>query len=472
MKGLQYTLWVLLCWYLSPASAYEPDVFGTANGVARQAVYDESRGNLPCYFTAPSTPLSLEEVIERILCHDPQVRLSWANAKAQAAQVGVSQSAYLPRLDGRLNSSRGNGNIDYDNPAFRSGDGHRRRNSSSLDLSWVLFDFGQRDAALKNARQLLRAANANQDLALQTAFYQAAQDYYAALAAERKLAASDQIAEVAAQNLEAADAKYKAGAAALSDRLQAQTAFSQAHLRQIRDRGTLRNTLGNMALRMGLAPETPLHLAGDLNRLPDTHFVKAVDELLAQARQDHPALLAAQARLEAAKAAIEETRAAGMPSVALTASLSHGHNDQSQVFNGNSRDRDRSIALQVSIPLFEGFSRNYQIRNAQAQVEAGWAQLADTEQQVALDLWANYQTLRIDTESLQRTSELVTQSRQALEVVQGRYRSGVGSMVELLNALTSYTTAQEQHIQILGSWQTSRLGLAASLGRLGAWAIE
>ncbi|EIK69680.1 outer membrane efflux protein [Pseudomonas synxantha BG33R] len=472
MKGLQHALWAALCWYASPASAYEPDVFGTANGVARQAVYDESRSDLACHFAPPSAPLSLEEVIERILCHDPQVRLSWANAKARAAQVGVSQSAYLPRLDGRLNGSRGNGNIDYDNPALRSGDGHRRRNSSSLDLNWVLFDFGRRDAALNNARQLLRAANANQDSALQAAFIQAAQDYYGALAAERTLAASDQIAEVAAQNLEAADAKYKAGAAALSDRLQAQTAFSQAYLRQIRDRGTLRNALGNIALRIGLAPETPLHLAGDLNRFPDTHFVKAVDELLAQARQEHPAMLAAQARLEAAKAAIEETRAAGMPSIALTASLSRGRNDQSQVFNGNSNDRDRSVALQVSIPLFEGFSRSYQIRIAQAQVEAGQAQLADTEQQVALDLWSNYQTLRIDTESLQRTSELVTQSRQSLQVVQGRYRSGVGSMIELLNALTAYTDAQNQHIQTLNSWQTSRLGLAASLGRLGFWTLE
>ncbi|MBP1362356.1 TolC family protein, partial [Pseudomonas aeruginosa] len=63
--------------------------------------------------------------------------------------------------------------------------------------------------------------------------------------------------------------------------------------------------------------------------------------------------------------------------------------------------------------------------------------------------------------------ELVEQSRQSLEVVQGRYRSGVGSMIELLNALTAYASAEDQHIRALGNWQTSRLRLAASLGRLG-----
>ncbi|HFK2066136.1 hypothetical protein QVM54_24065, partial [Pseudomonas aeruginosa] len=37
----------------------------------------------------------------------------------------------------------------------------------------------------------------------------------------------------------------------------------------------------------------------------------------------------------------------------------------------------------------------------------------------------------------------------------------------LLNALTAYASAEDQHIRALGNWQTSRLRLAASLGRLG-----
>ncbi|HGS8062282.1 TPA: TolC family protein, partial [Pseudomonas aeruginosa] len=76
----------------------------------------------------------------------------------------------------------------------------------------------------------------------------AGQAYYDALAAQRSLAASRQVAELAAQNLEAADAKYRAGAAALSDRLQAQTALSQASLAQVRDEGALSNALGVIAL--------------------------------------------------------------------------------------------------------------------------------------------------------------------------------------------------------------------------------
>ncbi|XQC89842.1 TolC family protein [Pseudomonas aeruginosa] len=394
----------LLCGLLGlvpGAAAYEPDVFGTAGQVAGQAVYDLGGSGLPCRGGPPPTELSLEEAIERILCHDPQTRLAWANAKAQAAQVGIGKSAYLPRLDGRLDASRGYSDMDYRDAPYLSGDGHRHRRGASLQLSWVLFDFGRRSAALRNAQQLLLAANASQDATLQNTFALAAQAYYDALAAQRSLAASRQVAELAAQNLEAADAKYRAGAAALSDRLQAQTALSQASLAQVRDEGALSNALGVIALRMGLAPDTPLRLSGELEAQPDTGFVKAIDEMLAEARREHPALLAAQARLKAAAASVEESRAAGRPSLALSAN-----------------------------------------------------------------------PLSVETRSLARTRELVEQSRQRLEVVQGRYRSGVGSMIELLNALTAYASAEDQHIRALGNWQTSRLRLAASLGRLGFWSLR
>ncbi|WP_213156508.1 TolC family protein, partial [Pseudomonas aeruginosa] len=97
-----------------------------------------------------------------------------------------------------------------------------------------------------------------------------------------------------------------------------------------------------------------------LEAQPDTGFVKAIDEMLAEARREHPALLAAQARLKAA-ASVEESRAAGRPSLALSANLARSQSDQAMAFNGDTRERDRSIGLQLNIPLFEGFERTYQV---------------------------------------------------------------------------------------------------------------
>lgn len=445
--------------------AFEHDIFATIQSISSQRVHDLDGVGVPCLFAPLPERLSLEETIERILCHDPQTRLAWAEAKAQAARVGISKSAFLPRLDGGVSRYRGNNKTRYDDFPDLSSDGDTLNSTNRLGLNWVLFDFGRRGAALRNAQELLQAANADQNAALQRTFVLAAQVYYEALAAQQSLNISTSVADLAAENLKAADAKYKSGAAALSDRLQAQTAFSQARLRQLRDAGNLRRTTGLIALYMGLAPETSLRLNGDLTQLPDVHFVKSVDELLQLARREHPALLAAQSRVSAAEALVDERRAAGRPTLALTANLSRARIEQSEGLYGDTLEHGRSIGLELKIPLFEGFERSYQVRNARARVEAEQAALANAEENISLEVWGSYQSLNVETKSLEQIGELVRQSRESLEVVQGRYRAGVGSMLEMLNALTAYATAEDQHTQSLNAWQLSRLKLAASLGR-------
>ncbi|WWF11583.1 TolC family protein [Pseudomonas trivialis] len=447
------------------------DVFATERTVAQTATQPIHSVPGACESSPVPARLTLEDMIERVLCHDPQARLNWANAKAQAANVGVRQSAYLPRLNASSGITTGRNDTNYEQREEYSNRGHKRQLDHRLALSWVLFDFGQRDAALRNARQLLVAANANQDEQLQQTFILAAQLYYDTLAAQNSQIAAAQVAALAAENLKAASAKHDAGAAALSDQLQAQAAYSEAALNEVRSNGALVSAKGFIALRMGLAPQTPLELAGSLTRRPNTRFVKGIDELLEEAKQDHPSLVAAKARLNAAKAAIDESKAEGHPTLSFVANASDMQLNQSMAFNGDSRTRDNSIGLQLNIPLFEGFGRTYQVRSAQARLEAREAEVIDVEQRISIDLWRNYQTLITETRSLERTAEWVEQSNQALEVVQGRYRAGVGSMIELLNALTAYATAEQQHINGLNSWQMARLKLAASLGRLGFWAL-
>ncbi|VVM53721.1 TolC family protein [Pseudomonas fluorescens] len=464
-----YPLLASLCSWFQSAMAV--DVFATERDVSRTAMKDINNSTWSCESGPVPALLTLEEMIERVLCHDPQTRQAWASAKAQAALVGVKQSAYLPRLNGSSSVTSGRNDTTYEQRGEYSRHGHQRQLDNRLTLSWVLFDFGRRESALRNARQLLVAANANQDSQLQESFVLAAQLYYDTLAAQRSQVAATQVATLAAENLKAASAKYQAGAAALSDRLQAQTAYSQASLSEVRSKGALRNVKGLIAMRMGLPPQTPLELAGNLSRRPDTHFIKTVDEMLEQARQDHPSLIAAKAKLDAAKAAIDESKASGRPTLSFIASISDVQTNQSIALNGDSHLRENSVGLQLNIPLFEGFDRTYQVRGAQAKFETSKAELSDVEQRISMDLWANYQNLSIETRSLEKTAEWVEQSSQSLQVVQGRYRSGVGNMTELLNALTAYATAEQQHINTLNSWQLARLKLAASLGRLGFWAL-
>lgn len=454
---------------LKPAFAMPAfDAFATESLVATPAMVSSSVEVGFCPAGMPPQPLTLHEAITRILCHDPTIRHARSTAQMRAAQVGQRQSTYLPRLDGRVGQSANHTATRFGDDLGSTSNNSRMR-AGNLSFSWVLFDFGRREAALEASHQMLAAANSDQNATIQRAFLDAAHLYFAARASNQRLAAAQQVMDLAKDNYAAADEKYKAGAAALSDRLRAQTAYTQASLRVSRERGALSSALGSMALRMGLPALTAINIDERIVAFPALDFMSEVDELIRIARGQHPSLIAAQARAKAALAATQEARAMARPSIALTSNLglsnSFGHGP-------NSQRQDMNIGLQLSIPLFSGLEQTYQIREAQAQAAAHVAELDTVRLRVSEDVLTQYNSLCTEKANLVHTSALVEQSKQAMDIVQGRYRSGVGSMTEVLNTMETYASVQEQHIGAMSNWQVSRVALAAHLGLLVFWGLD
>ncbi|WP_262421507.1 TolC family protein [Paraburkholderia sp. UCT31] len=186
-------------------------------------------------------------------------------------------------------------------------------------------------------------------------------------------------------------------------------------------------------------------------------------------KRAHPRVLAAQAQFESANAAIAQTRAQGLPNVSLIAKYSRNNQPTSlglgvQTFPATGRDA--YIGVQVSIPFFEGFGRHYQIRQAEAEAERQRDAAAETQQQVALDVWAGYQTLRTATRNAMHSETALAIARRSFDAAEHRYRVGVGNILEVLNTQTSLATAQQRRVQTLADWHNAKLQLASRLGRL------
>ena len=63
---------------------------------------------------------------------------------------------------------------------------------------------------------------------------------------------------------------------------------------------------------------------------------------------------------------------------------------------------------------------------------------------------------------------------QSYQVALGRYKAGVGSMLELLSAQNALVDAKQRKTSALSSWKIARIQLLASLGQLGLkeWSSE
>lgn len=197
------------------------------------------------------TTFTLLDAVENALCRNPKTRAAWADVKAQAAQVGVAKSAYLPTLSGSVQVAKDHSTSQGTNVVPFYVTSNSTYHSDTLTLNWVLYDFGLRSATVDHAEKMLSAAMASQDKVLQTVFAATVKDYYAALIAQKNIQATAEIEADAKHVLEAATVRVRGGVAAISDQLQARTAYTQAVYNHNKAKGDWLSALGTLAINMG-----------------------------------------------------------------------------------------------------------------------------------------------------------------------------------------------------------------------------
>jgi outer membrane protein TolC len=264
-------------------------------------------------------------------------------------------------------------------------------------------------------------------------------------------------------NLAAAEERHRVGVATIADVLQARTAASQAELTAETTEGDLQTSRGALALALGLPANLAYDVDSTAGQVPVAVLADSVDTLITRAVQARPDLAAAQAEFEASRAQISVARANRLPSLVLngtggrtyTSSLPQGGNNY-------------SVSLGLRIPLFAGFSRIYDQRQAVALADAAAARADALGQQVVFEVFSSYHTLQTAARRVRTTNDLIASAEQSSEVALGRYRAGVGSVLDLLSAQTALADARAQQVLARLEWNTSLAQLAHDTGVLDA----
>ena len=406
--------------------------------------------------------LTLADVTEAALCNNPQTRESYANAKVQAAQLGIAKSAFLPTLTDSIGV-----NQNFVNPESASRGREFNNLSNSLAASYLLYDFGNRDAALENARQLLNAVSATQSAVVQNILLSTVKAYYQVQSDIAALEASKEAERFNLESFKAAEAKYKAGVSTPADKLQAETAYAQAMLNRISAEGALKTDYGILANVMGMNANMPLNLVRSVNSPVNTSEIERdINQLIEYARVRRPDLVASEAQVSAAKASIDASRAAAKPTVSV--GLSNSFQDGSSLSSSNTS----TLGLTVTVPIFSGYAPTYRIRSAEATAEVREAQRDQLKLQISLDVWTAFQNLRTAHETIKSAEVLVNSATESARVALGRYKAGVGNIIDTLNAQSALASANQQKIKADLNRNTARAALAQAIGTLDSVMIQ
>jgi outer membrane protein TolC len=126
------------------------------------------------------------------------------------------------------------------------------------------------------------------------------------------------------------------------------------------------------------------------------------------------------------------------------------------------------IGINVSVPIFSGFSVGYGVRQAQAALQSRQANAEQVRLNVSLDVWNAYYALDSANQQLSTTATLTKTADDNQDVAIGRYQAGVGTILDVLTAQTAAATAKQLRITAELSWRVARAQLALALGRLSS----
>ncbi len=120
----------------------------------------------------------------------------------------------------------------------------------------------------------------------------------------------------------------------------------------------------------------------------------------------------------------------------------------------------------VSYPLFTGFKTYHDVEQAKADADVARARVDDLSQQVMLQVWTSYYALETAAKQVATSRDFLASASQSADVAGGRYKAGVGSVLDLLSAQSALASARAQEVQARASWFLALTQLARDTGVL------
>jgi len=396
---------------------------------------------------------SLAECVAIALERHPSIQLSEAEVAAGGARVGQARSGYLPQLSGSWSSDRRQSTFSSrtGGPSSDIAGGATSQETrfyfhqGAVGLSQTLFDFGETLAAIRAAQARRDSLAADADTTKASVVLGVKQSYFALLAARRLLGVADETVRSDRQQLELARARNEVGFAPRLDVTRTEVQLASSEL----DRLTARNnvSVAEVTLANALGMEGPLPFdIEDVLAAPGVALDEA--QALAHAYEHRPELRSVAARVRAGEQDVAERKRALLPSV--RADADYGGSGSETPLAESWR-----VGAIVDVPIFDGGLTWSRIGEANANLIGVKAEEQRLRQQIALEVRRALLDVARTAEAIAVTERAAAQAKENQELAEGRYETGVGNVIELVDARTARTSADADRVRALYDHQTA-----------------
>lgn len=399
----------------------------------------------------------LRALIKLALEHNRDLRIATARVAEAQALYGIQRADRLPTVNvgGSLARSRTPADLSATGTSIVS-----QRADLNVGLPAFELDFWGRVASLSESAKASYLATEEAERSFRLSLIASVADAYLALAeAQERHVLAQATLETRAQTRELVDRRRQAGLAGDLDFLQADAAYegARAELAALqRQQSAARNYL------RALVGTEPKDLPAGKTLAEQGITLEQQADLPAQVLVRRPDVLAAEQRLLAANANIGAARAAFFPRIALTASAGTASRELDGLFKDGSEAW--GFTPSITLPIFDYGRRSANLDLATVRKDIAVAEYERTVQQAFREV-ADLLVARAQIAEQLKAVEAQERSQQrAADIADARYRQGVGSFLEVLDAQRQLFAVRQGLIQLRRTQWSTAAQLYKALG--------
>jgi len=441
--------------------------------------YRQARANDPVLQQADATNLSTREGVPQaraLLLPQISASLGLTQSSGGSSSSSSSSASDTDYLCNGIAAGTGTytctGPFSDSSVGGTSNSGHERARSLSGQIDQVIFDFSK-IADLKAAHSTADAGEQTYQSAVQDLYVRVSTAYFGILTDEDALTFAKANEDAFKKQYDQADAQYKAGIAAITGAYQAKAAYEAAKAQTI----TAQNTLSDAREALTQITGQPV---GDLkklrNDLPLDPPVPADPNAWVQdAIKYNPSILSQQYSVTAAEHDITAARAGHLPTINATASRSKTtdwlQNGSAAAISGNGRFGN-TIGVTLSVPIFSGGAVQSRVRQSIYERDAAQDSLESERRLVVRTTLNYYRSVLADIEEVRSGKSAVESGQKALDATRAGFNVGTQTIIDVLNAIQTLTSAQNNYSQARHQFVLDKLNLRYSTGRVEYKDIE
>ena len=411
----------------------------------------------------PAWSTDLLQAYEFAHANDATLRASRASAEATRERLPQAKAQRLPNVS--LNAGRNYNDLTSKTQDFR-GQPVKTENSyysgsQTLSVRQPLYR-PYLSALVRQAEAQVEDANAVLESDEQTLVKRVGEAYFDALLAQDQLLLIEVQKTTYSTQVDAARKGLQAGSGTRTDIDEAQARLDLTLAQELEALQNVDFTRQRLQALMGSADIGTLARLDVQNFTPPRPVPDQLGTWVERAEQASPELRALGARLEVARQEVDKAKAGHMPTLDAVAQWSRSSSDS--VTNINSRYDNKTIGLQLTVPLYAGGYVSSTVRQAVAEQERARELLEAARLELGVRVHREFRGM---TEGILRISALEQAVRSAEQAVlsnQKSFQAGSRTTVDVLNSEQQKTTAQRDLAQARYVYLVSRLRLQALVG--------